>query len=195
MQSLYRFHFVLLMLGCLLAFSACTNDAPASDSDTVSSSPQDANNPNAHKKVDRPLQHLLDEYLEPYPDKLTAISNPEKDTAVFQAMEAYNAGRYAEAIDLFPNMATSMEQAGYIKLYQAISQLMADKEQDSFTGFQRMRSKMGKPFEISNWYLALNYIAFNNPYEARQKLEEIIADGAYPTEQAKALLEDLPETK
>jgi hypothetical protein len=58
-----------------------------------------------------------------------------------------------------------------------------------------MRSKMGKAFEISNWYLALNYIAFNNPYEARQKLEEIIAAGAYPTEQAKALLGDLPEKK
>ena len=190
MPSLSRF-FGPTLLGALITFFsvACGGDAA-----TDTSSPQDARNPESAQAVDRPLQHLLDEYLAPYPDQLTAMSDPQKDTAVFVAMQAYNAGRYAEAVDLFPNSAKTIEQAGYIKLYQAVSILLAGRDQDALTDLGRITERLGKAYEISQWYLALNYVALNNVFAARRILEDIVANGAYPTERAKELLEDLPES-
>lgn len=178
MNLLYRVSLLfLLAAGLLFATSACKNGGTAGNAN----------------KPDRPLNHLLERYLKPYPDELSAISQSDKDTAIINAMNSYNAGRYEEAIALFPNSARSLEQAGYVQLYQGIAQLMADKEYDAFETLQRIQSSMGKPFEISDWYLTLNYVAFNNVYEARQKLEKIIAAGAYPGDDAKALLKDLPK--
>ena len=148
---------------------------------------------NSEAEEEKPLAHLLDRYLEPYPDELTALVDPAKSPEVIAAMEAYNAGRYEEAIGLFPNHAQSIEQAGYVQLYKGISEILAGKEYDAFQTLQNIRSMMGKPFEISNWYLVMNYVGFNNVFEARRKLESIIEAEAYPTEKAKALLNDLPE--
>ncbi len=182
MNSIYRFSLLALFaLSLLTITTACKNDG----SSTTAASTVDHS--------EKPLEHLLQRYLKAYPHELTAISQNEKDSAILVAMEAYNAGRYEEAIDLFPNNARSLEQAGYIQLYHGISQLMANKNFDAFNTFQRIQSSMGKAFEISNWYLVMNYVEFNNVYEARQKLEKIVADGAYPTEEAKALLKDLPK--
>lgn len=178
MNSVYRFsRFALILLGFLAIATACKNDSSSASSNNA----------------DKPLGHLLDRYLKAYPDELTAISQDPRDSLVRTAMEAYNAGKYEEAIALFPNSARSLEQAGYIQLYQGISQIMADKNYDAFTTLQRIQVSMGKPFEISNWYLVMNYVGFNNVYEARQKLEKIVAEGKYPTEEAKALLKDLPK--
>lgn len=181
MNSIYRFtRLALLLLGLFAITTACKNDSS-------SSSATSADN------ADKPLGYLLDRYLKAYPDELTAISQNPKDSLVRVAMKAYNAGNYEEAIALFPNSARSLEQAGYIQLYQGISQLMANKNYDAFNTFQRIQASMGKPFEISNWYLVMNYVGYNNVYEARQKLEKIVAEGKYPTEEAKALLKDLPK--
>lgn len=184
MNSAYRFsRFALLLLGVLAITTACKNDSNSSTSGT------------AIGNSEKPLGHLLDRYLKAYPDELTAISQDPRDSLVRAAMKVYNAGKYEEAIALFPNSARSLEQAGYIQLYQGISQLMADKGYDAFNTFQRIQASMGKPFEISNWYLVMNYVGYNNVYEARQKLEKIVAEGKYPTEEAKALLKDLPKQK
>lgn len=161
----------------LVAFS-CQNDA------------QSGTDPD---KPEKPLAHLLERYLKPYPDKLSALANPEKDTLIIAAMKAYNAGSYAEAIELLPNFATSLEQASYIHLYKGISELLVDQEYDAFKSFQRIQAAQENIFEISNWYVAMNYVAYNNVYEARQKLEAIVADNAYGAAEAKDLLNDLPE--
>ena len=183
MNSIYRLtRLALLMLGLFAITTACKNDSSSSSATGADHS-------------EKPLGHLLDRYLKAYPDELTAISQDPRDSLIITAMKAYNAGNYEEAIALFPNSARSLEQAGYIQLYQGISQLMADKGYDAFNTFQRIQASMGKPFEISNWYLVMNYVNFNNVYEARQKLEKIVAEGKYPTEEAKALLKDLPKQK
>ena len=180
MNSIYRFsRLALLMLGIVAITTACKNEGGTSST----------------SNEDKPLGHLLDRYLKAYPDELTAISQDPRDSMARLAMKAYNAGNYEEAIALFPNSARSLEQAGYIQLYQGISQIMANKNYDAFNTFQRLQASMGKPFEISNWYLVMNYVSFNNVYEARQKLEKIVAEGKYPTEEAKALLKDLPKQK
>lgn len=152
-----------------------------------------ANSNTSPKMQEKPLGHLLERYLKPYPDELTAIIDPAQAPEIVAAMEAYNAGRYEEAIDLFPNSARTMDQAGYIHLYKGISELLADKEYDAFKTFQLINSTMGKAMEISNWYLIMNYVGFNNVFEARRKLEATIAAGAYPGETAQDLLDDLPE--
>lgn len=170
------FCFGLLLLG------ACKNESAGADtSDTASDSQQ------------KPQAHLLERYLKPYPDELTALIDAAQAPELAAAMEAYNAGRYEEAIGLFPNSARTMEQAGYIHLYKGVSELLADKEYDAFKTFQLINSQMGKAMEISNWYLILNYVGFNNIFEARRKLEAVIAAGAYPGETAEDLLNDLPE--
>jgi len=141
---------------------------------------------------DKPLQYLLDKYLQPYPDELTVLATP-KDTAILAAMKAYNAGDYAAAIDLFPNFARNYGQVGYIHLYKGISELLADREYDAFATFQLIRADQGKAFQISDWYLTMNYVGFNNVYEARRKLEAIIATKGYPLAEAQALLKALPQ--
>lgn len=179
-NSIYRFsRLALFLLGIVAITAACKNEGSSSSA----------------SNDDKPLGHLLDRYLKAYPDELTAISQAPQDSLIRTAMKAYNAGNYEEAAALFPNSARSLEQAGYIQLYQGISQIMADKNYDAFNTFQRIQSSMGKPFEISNWYLVMNYVSFNNVYEARQKLEKIVAEGKYPTAEAKALLNDLPKQK
>lgn len=165
----------------LFGLSACKSDNQASaGSSTVSND-------------DKPLGHLLDRYLKPYPDELTAITDATKVPEIIAAMEAYNDGRYEEAIGLFPNHAQTIEQAGYVHLYKGISEMMAGKEYDAFKTLQTIRTEMGKSFEISNWYLVMNYVGFNNVFEARKKLEAIVASGAYPADMAQELLNDLPE--
>ena len=183
-RILRRVSTFVILVSCLFVYTSCGSDQ-ATDGTTENASAESA--------AEKPLGYLIDRYLKAYPDELTAISDSEKAPEVFAAMEAYNAGRYAEAIDLFPNYAQSKEQAGYIHLYKGVSELMADKEYDAFKTFQQINSSMGKAMEISNWYLTLNYVGFNNVFEARRKLESIIAAGAYPGETAQALLDDLPE--
>lgn len=184
MNLRYGFSLIFVVaLGILFTTSSCKNEGAASDGETTE----------IKNKRPKAITKLLKTYLKPYPDKLTAIAEPGKDDVILQAMEEYNAGRYEDAIELFPNSARSLDQAGYIQLYQGVSQLMAGKDYDSFETLQRIQSSMGMAFEVSNWYLALNYVAFDNIYEARQKLEKIIAAGAYPGDEAKDLLDDLPK--
>lgn len=136
-------------------------------------------------------KELLKEYLKPYPDELSAILTP-RDTAANEAMAAYNAGRYEEALAKFPNFARSLEQAGYMHLYRGISELATGKDEDAFVTFGRLQSSMGKAFEVSKWYIALNYLSFDNTYEARKKLEALVAENGYGTDDAKSLLKKLP---
>lgn len=142
-----------------------------------------------NKPVDS--KELLKEYLKPYPDELSALLTP-RDTAANEAMAAYNAGRYEEAVAKFPNFARSLEQAGYIHLYRGISELATGKDQDAYITFGRLQSGMGKPFEISKWYIALNYLSFDNTYETRKKLEALVAEKGHNTAEAKSLLDKLP---
>ncbi len=143
--------------------------------------------------ADKPAdsKELLKEYLKPYPDELSALLAPT-DTAANQAMAAYNAGRYEEAVAKFPNYARSLEQASYIHLYRGISELYTGKDQDAYVTFGRLQSEMGKPFEVSKWYIALNYLSFDNTYETRKKLETLVAENGYGTAEANSLLKKLP---
>ncbi|MEL7421685.1 MAG: hypothetical protein AAFN81_01785 [Bacteroidota bacterium] len=175
--------FVLLVFSFVLYTSCGSDQAAGASSETAVE----------EAKPEKPLGYLIERYLEAYPDELTAITDASRVPEIAAAMKAYNAGRYEEAIELFPNYAQSKEQAGYVHLYRGISQLMADKEYDAFRTFQLINSSMGKSMEISNWYLTLNYVGFNNVFEARRKLETIITAGAYPGETAQQLLDDLPE--
>lgn len=135
---------------------------------------------------------LLADFLKPYPDELTALLSPS-DTAATKAMAAYKAGRYEEAATLFPNYARSLEQASYIQLYQGISELAAGNDQAAFITFGRIQSgNSAKVFDASKWYIALNYLSFDNTYETRKKLEAIVAENGYGANDAKALLEKLP---
>lgn len=185
-KTFFRALVVMVCAISLLGLSACKNDQAASGEATATAS-------DATEQVEKPLGHLVERYLKPYPDELTAITDAEKVPEIPKAMEAYNAGRYEEALALFPNFSQTVEQAGYLHLYKGVSELMLGKEYDAFKTLQTIRTNMGKAFEISNWYLALNYVGFNNVYEARRKLEEIVANDAYPADMAKDLLNDLPE--
>lgn len=175
----------MLLAISLLSLSSCKNDQSAAS--------DEATETNASASPEKPLGHLVERYLEPYPDELSGITDSVKTPEILTAMEAYNAGRYEEALSLFPNFSQTMEQAGYIHLYKGVCELMLGREYDAFTTLQRIRSNMGKAFEVSNWYLVMNYVGFNNVYEARRKLEDIIEKGHYPADKAQELLEDLPE--
>lgn len=173
---------LLLFVSCLLV--ACQSE-----------SNNDPNLPAAAAVEGKKLGEQLATYLRPYPDEITPLYKTVRDREdTTPAMEAYLAGDYAKADTLFPNHASSHEMGGYVHLYQGISKLMIGQDNDAFNTFLRIRSTAGKPFEISQWYVALNYVSFGNVYEARRKLDAIIEADTYPgAAQARKLLNDLPE--
>ncbi|MEZ4985813.1 MAG: hypothetical protein R2795_12400 [Saprospiraceae bacterium] len=141
---------------------------------------------------DKEQGHLLHKYLKPYPDELTALLLPS-DTVTLKAIDAYNTGQFENAAKSFPNYARNLEQAGYILLYKGISELMTGNDNEALITLQRIQTKMGESHSISQWYLALNYLSFNNVYEARQRLTKLADSQLFGHDLAKQLLKELPE--
>lgn len=188
------YYSLFFTLGFGLLMTNCTNeDNSSSTESTATSTVETAKVTNDVTDIfkDYPQFEVLKEYLKPYPDHLTSIA-PNNAVEVKAAMTAYNDGQYEAAIDTFPNYSRRPEQIGYIHLYKGISYLMAGKENDAFKTFQLIRSGQEPAFEVSEWYRALCYVAYNNIYEARRKLEAIVANGTYGKEDAVELLDVLP---
>ncbi|MEL7220700.1 MAG: hypothetical protein AAGJ93_05230 [Bacteroidota bacterium] len=162
----------------------CTNDGTTTDTGTATSTLEAV-------YLNYPQADVLSKYLKPYPDQISSAV-PPNSVELKAAMDAYNAGEYQAAIDTFPNFSRKPDQVSYIHLYKGISFLMTGQEHDAFNTFQFIRSNNQEAFEVSEWYRALCYVAYNNIYEARRKLETIVANETYAKEEAAELLEVLP---
>lgn len=177
---------VFFILG--LSFNNCSsNETREAESDTTTAHAA----PSKGVYDDYPQAKLLKQYLQPYPDHLTDAA-PAEAKEVRAAMAAYNAGQYQAAVDTFPNFSRRPELIGYIHLYKGVSLLMNGKEHDAFMTFQLINSKQQPAFDVSEWYRAMCYLAYNNVYETRRKLESIVEKGTYGKENAAELLDILP---
>lgn len=148
---------------------------------------------NSEVEEEKLFVYLLDCYLEFYLDEFIVLVDWVKLLEVIVVMEVYNVGCYEEVIGLFFNYVQSIEQVGYVQLYKGIFEILVGKEYDVFQILQNICFMMGKFFEISNWYLVMNYVGFNNVFEVCCKLESIIEVEVYFMEKVKVLLNDLLE--
>lgn len=179
----------LALFLALVSLGTCKNDTATSSTSTIATTPVVTSVAEAY--ADYPQATALKDYLRAYPDQISAELS-DRDIEFKVAMTAYNAGQFQAALDTFPNFTHSPKDAAYIHLYKGISQLMVGEEQESFKTFQRIRAAQEEAFAVSEWYVALNYVAFNDVYAARRKLESIIEKKAYGMEDAKAILDVLP---
>ena len=132
---------------------------------------------------------LASEYLTPYPDRLTNMSD-DSGAQITAAMTAYNGGDYANAIPLFEALPDSLAQGELINLYLGISRLQEDQAGAAQASFANISSD--SPYqEAAQWYLALSELALGKEKAARERLEAIVAAGNYPGPTAQELLDRL----
>jgi hypothetical protein len=116
--------------------------------------------------------------FEPYPGVGVDLS-PGGEATKYRAFEAYQAGRYAEAAPLFAAYAEATNDP-LSRFYQGISHLGAHQSQQAIDVLANLRTVPDVPTEAVNWYLALAYVAAQQPESARPILLELQQkDGDY----------------
>lgn len=132
---------------------------------------------------------LVEEYWEPYPDRLTQMGDNRIDS-VDQAMIYYNEENYWEAYDALQALPGA-STGGLLRLYSGISALGSDRTDRAIALLEGLRDEPGPVADHSRYYLALAYLQADRREEARQLLQQIVSDEGYLHQRAGALLDEL----
>ncbi|MEQ8705070.1 MAG: hypothetical protein RIC19_14185 [Phaeodactylibacter sp.] len=133
---------------------------------------------------------LVTSYFEPYPDRVTTMGS-EAD-ALTEAMAAYNAGRYEEALTLFGALPQGSLQMELLNLYTGTAALQAGQMDLAEQALAQTARSATAYAPAGQWYLALTYLQQEKTALAKPLLEELRQGGAYKQKSAAELLDQLP---
>jgi hypothetical protein len=133
---------------------------------------------------------LATSYFEPYPDRVTTMGS-EAD-ALTEAMAAYNAGRYEEALTLFGALPEGTLQIELLNLYTGTAALQSGQPDLAEQALAQTARSATAYAPAGQWYLALTYLQQKKTALAKPLLEELRQEGAYKQKSAGELLDQLP---
>lgn len=148
-------------------------------------------------KANSPSQQLFAAYYEPYYDDAGthrggSFISGEDSLLLTKAMDLYENKNYAEALKVFNNISDNYTND--IALYKAISLLETNETKQAIQLLIGEIEKNGEGWEYyqdAQWYLALAYIKSKQTKEAKEILQQIVADERVYFEKAKELLQRL----
>jgi tetratricopeptide (TPR) repeat protein len=135
-------------------------------------------------------QTLAQKAFVPYPDRITTMGDATTDFYK-DGMQAYNEGRYEEAITLFRLIPDTVVNYDAIELYLGISLLQNGQLEEGEQQLSKVNQKKNAYSEASRWYLALSLVQQGKTKEARPLLEAIVESESYQNKQARQLLRKL----
>lgn len=148
-------------------------------------------------KVNNNTQQLFASYYEPYYDDAgthrgdTFITD-EDSLVLAKGMDFYENQKYAQALDVFNQINSSY--ADDIAIYKAVSLMETGKTKQAILLLSEAIERNGESWEYyqdAQWYLALAYIKAKQTKDAKNILQQIIADGRVYAEKAIDLLQHL----
>ena len=136
---------------------------------------------------------LADVFLsqEKIPEPQTRKGDIQIEALAQQATEAYNEGKYDQAIALWEQLEGQNSMASDDYFFKAISHLRLDQLEKAIADFQRIRSRSAenpKFQQETTWLLALSYLKAGQLGAAKEELQQVVRDG-WRTEKARQLLE------
>ncbi|MDZ4680799.1 MAG: hypothetical protein SH848_05215 [Saprospiraceae bacterium] len=145
--------------------------------------------PSASQLADTYLQE--EKILEPQ----TRKGDISLETLAQKATEAYNGGKFQEAIGLWKQMEAKGGMSPDDYFFKAVSQLRLKQYENAIANFLRIRSMEAENQKFQKemtWMLALTYLKAGRPEAAKAELQQVVQDG-WRAGKAKKLLELLPE--
>jgi tetratricopeptide (TPR) repeat protein len=132
-------------------------------------------------------------YHKPFPNLINPAQRSvevEEETLLEQAVRAYDAQRYDQALALFAQSNDS-STPGHT-FYYAASYLESGQPERAIPLFERVvQDEAGLFYEPGQWYLALAYLRANRPEAALPHLQILAEQEGDYTEQAVSLLDEL----
>ncbi len=107
-------------------------------------------------------------------------------------MAHYDAGRYAEAAEVLERYQSNQPDAA-VGVYLGVARLLSGQPRTAIQPLADAANAVEPPVaEAANWYLALAYLANNQPNPAREALLRLPTDGIF-AQQAALLLNKIPQ--
>ncbi len=132
-------------------------------------------------------------YYQPFPNLINPAQRStevKEETFLEQAVRAYDAQQYDQAIALF-EQGDALSAPGY-NFYYAASYLGMDQPERAISLLERVvQEKTDLFYEPGVWYLALAHLQANNPEAARPYLQTLAEREGDYTEEARELLEEI----
>ena len=139
-------------------------------------------------------QTLYAAYYEPYPNIINPAQRSGDDaeaTVPERAVRAYEAGQYAQAIELFGQTDAVSSNVGFA-FYYALSYLGAEQPTAAIPLLEPLAQNERVLFyEPARWYLALAYLDTDQPDAAVPYLKQLASTNGDYAEEAQQLLQDL----
>lgn len=111
--------------------------------------------------------------FKPYPDLYTQMS--ESTDPVQEAIEPYNEGDYASAVESFEEILQKQADDYLVKLYLGVSLMESQKAPAALTVFDDIIENDLNYKEAAEWYKALTYLKANQVEQSKAQLEIILA--------------------
>ena len=138
-------------------------------------------------------EELYVAYYQPFPNLINPAQRStevEEETALEQAVRAYDEQQYDQAITLFAQ-GDALSDPGYTFYYGA-SHLAADQPEQAIPLLERVvEESNGLFYEPGLWYLALAHLKANDPAAARPYLQTLAEQPGDYTEEAQELLDKI----
>lgn len=140
-------------------------------------------------------EDLYAAYYEPFPNLIAPIDKSQPATdLVTQALQAYERGQFAEAVDKFIALEQQNSTTAFspdMQLYYALSLLQTGNANEATNRLQTVAANLEARYQqAAQWYLALAYLQTNNQEKTAEQLNNILATPEHRyQDKAKKLLE------
>lgn len=129
-------------------------------------------------------------YFEPYPNVVQPVVRGDETSAVSEAFEAYENGRFEEALTRFTDLQETKGDSYYL-FYRANALLNLERPNEAIVLLREFATTDDKLADRSGWYLAMAYLQLDDKEQAKIELEKVVESNAYNASKAKELLAEL----
>lgn len=134
---------------------------------------------------------LYVQYYSPYENVIHPIERSDQITDLqSRAFSAYDMGDYESAVELFKELRTKRNEP-YISFYNAIVLMQLDQHEKAIVLLEEYISLNGELKDRAQWYLALSYLKTKRISDAKDQLDELIAQDGFMLKKAKELRREL----
>ena len=133
---------------------------------------------------------LYNVYYENFPNVVNPTVRGAEIDAADAAFEAYENGRFEEALARFSELHAT-EGTDYYLFYMANSQMELERSDEAIELLQEFEKTKDSMADKAGWYKALAYLQKDDQEKAKAELKKVIEDKAYNANKAEELLAEL----
>ena len=130
---------------------------------------------------------LYENYFDAYPNVVKPMVRGQEVDAESEAFNAYENGRYEEALNDFTKLYEEADSDYYL-LYMANTLLVLDRPAEAIELLEKLTATDGEWSDKAGWYMAMAYLQMDNKEKAKEALSSVVAKGEYNALKAEELL-------